>query len=174
MTSKLDERFGRCEKPGRPFSREEQNLKPQTLFSLSADSASHIDQLIRASQRGNRNKFSCSAVSDFTIIWLVTESGNILVSFEEGVLNTGNSVTHFPLPTALKKAATNDPDYIRLGHPALVSAQAARIGGEIFCQLNEDPPQWYISNRSGRYGIGLNRTEQQLQNVAEEFDKVGI
>jgi hypothetical protein len=84
----------------------------------------------------------------------------------------GDSPSHFPLPTALKRALPTD--YVRLGHPALVGGKAARIGGEIFCKLDKTQPRWYISNGSGRYGVALKRTEEQLANVAEEFAKLGI
>lgn len=171
MSDDLDAKFGRCEAPVR-FNNDEATLAPRSLFTLDHYSARHIVDLVRVSQRQIHN-FSCFPFNDFTMLWLVSGGGEILIAIEEGVYRGGNLVeavgpTLFPLPNAIKS------EYVKLGHPALVGCQPARIGGEIICDLEEDPPQWYITNRSGRYGLNLGRTPQQLANVAGEFLIHGI
>lgn len=115
--------------------------------------------------------FACFPFVDFTILWLVNATGEILVAIEEGVRDEGRfsgDTSLFPLPNVIKS------DYVKLGHPSLVGCEAARIGGELVCDLEVNPPQWYLTNRSGRYGLNLGRTEEQLANVADELGKLGI
>jgi hypothetical protein len=171
MSAQLDAQFGRCEAPVR-FNDDEEQWRPRTMFVLDRSTAHRIGNLIEISRRDS-SQFPSLVFSDFTILYLVADRGDILIAIEEGVPRTqafsrSESPALFPLPNAIKSA------YIKLGHPALVGCQPARIGGEIICDLDETPPQWYISNRSGRYGLNLGRTPQQLANVAEEFAKYGI
>jgi hypothetical protein len=114
----------------------------------------------------DKSNFSCFPFNHFAILWVVNQSGEVLIAIEEGIVaKDGNSIV-FPLPKAVALA------YSKLGHPTLVGCQPARIGGEIFCDLGED--MWYINNKSGRYGVNLGRTPQQLENVAAMFAQFGI
>jgi hypothetical protein len=106
--------------------------------------------------------------NEILIIWLVDTIGRLRFSIEELVL--------FGVPRGIPKHqkcelhATAD----KLGHPALVGGANARIGGEIFFDPTADPPNWFINNKSGRYGLHPSRTSVHLDNVAHQFAKYGI
>lgn len=172
MTSQLDAQFGRCVEPARLNAAEATRL-PSTLFLLSNETASYLSRLIEMSR--DRSRFSHFPFDDFAILWVVNEKGEILVALEEAVVDGSSKI--FPLPKNLASAYSElgrIPVYSKLGHPALVGCQAARIAGEIICDLYEDPSVWYLNNRSGRYGVNVGRTPQQLANVAAEFAQFGI
>jgi hypothetical protein len=126
----------------------------------------------------DRSRFSCFPFEDFAILWVVNDEGEVLIALEEGILaeQDGGPIS-FPLPKNLASAYSKlgqAPVYSKLGHPALVGCQPARIAGEIICDLDENPSLWYINNRSGRYGVNVGRTPQQLANVAAVFAQFGI
>jgi hypothetical protein len=163
--SGLDAKFGPCVEPVY-FNDAERSIVQLTIFELDAPSARRIARFIEMSK--DKGRFSIYPFVDFSLLWLVTEYGEIRIAVEEGVLPESTSgEKRFPLPNAIKR------NYVKLGHPALVQGAHARIGGEIGCDLETDPAQWYITNRSGRYGVNLGRTEAQLANVAAEFAKLG-
>ena len=175
MASSLDAQFGACLAPGR-CSQEEADLQPLTMFILRQDTASRITDLITISQK-DPQRFPCFPFDDFTILYVVDSKGQIIVAIEEAALPRHSQRSKlFPLPKVLHEEyrTQNPPLYSKLGHPALVGAQPARIGGEIRCDFGRKPPGWYITNGSGRYGVNLGRTPQQLINVAAEFAKYGI
>jgi hypothetical protein len=116
----------------------------------------------------NKHRFSCFPFRHFAILWVVNESGEILIAIEEGIFAGQN----FPLPKTL--VSTRAMAYSKLGHPALVDCKPARIAGEIMCDLEDGAGEWYINNRSGRYGVNVGRTLEQLVNVADEFARFGI
>jgi hypothetical protein len=164
MTAQLDAQFGQCV-PAVVYPAE-QNYQPSTLFLLSASTAPRIRQFVTMSS--DRHRFSCFPFAEFAILWAVNAEGEILIAIEEGVLTERNSL--FPLPKTLAAKRV----YSKLGHPTLVNRQPARIAGEIICDLGVNHAEWYINNRSGRYGVNVGRTAQQLHNVAVEFAKFGI
>jgi hypothetical protein len=109
----------------------------------------------------DKSRFSCFPFEDFAILWVVNDKGEILIALEEGILaeQDGGSIS-FPLPKNLASAYSKlgqAPIYSKLGHPALVGCQPARIAGEIICDLDENRSLWYINNRSGRYGVNVGR-----------------
>jgi len=172
MTDFLDARFGLCVEPIRLNGAEETHL-PSTLFHLSGETALCLTRLIEMSRV--QSKFSHFPFDDFAILWVVNEKGEILIALEEAVVD--GSTKNFPLPKNLASAYTElgrPPGYSKLGHPALVGGAAARIAGEIICDLGQNPGVWYINNRSGRYGINVGRTPKQLANAAAEFAQLGV
>jgi hypothetical protein len=170
MTANLDAQFGHCVTPVR-INIAEGNHYPSTLFSLNGQTAPRLRRFIDMSSE--RDRFANFAFQDFAILWVVNASGEILIAIEEGVVLYGTEVT-FPLPIVLGPSLAQIPSYSKLGHPALVACQGARIAGEILCDFDQNSSQWYINNRSGRYGLNLGRTPQQLANVATEFAQFGI
>jgi hypothetical protein len=165
MTAQLDAQFGQCVAPALVYPAE-QNYQPSTLFWLNVLTAPRIKQFMTMSL--DTHSFSCFPFGEFAILWAVNANGEIAIAVEEGVLSGPNSL--FPLPKTLARTRA----YSKLGHPTLVNRQPARIAGEIICDLGVTPREWYINNNSGRYGLNLGRTVQQLQNVAAEFAMLGI
>jgi hypothetical protein len=68
------------------------------------------------------------------------------------------------------------PDgYEKLGHPALILAGKARIGGELLWDVPENSkPRWIVSNKSGRYGIRDDIKAQHIDNIAKKFKTLGV
>jgi hypothetical protein len=110
-------------------------------------------------------------MNDVIFIWVVDRTGEIFVATEELVLDY--------LPTWLVKHQTMrlTRGENKLGHPALISCEAGRIGGEIkFLRASQTRKNdlWVINNGSGRYGLHPNRTEKHLSNVAARFLSFGM
>ena len=154
----LDEAFGEIVVPARVDALE-QLLRPHSLTELNENTAGAIGGLLLAVEQ--RCAVSTFLTTSTTILWLVDADGKILLAVEEAVSIADHDSrhplhTHFPLL----------PDMAKLGHPALVGAAPARIGGEIYFDDGTTPGVWVLTNKSGRYGINLRRKHSHLESVA--------
>lgn len=107
-----------------------------------------------------------------TFLWLVDEAGELRLGIEEAVSRSDNSVS-VPLAGGLKRVL-KESDWEPQGHPAMVSARSARIGGELFYDDSVNPAGWLLNSKSGRYGANLGRTVEHLENAARFFVKLGL
>ena len=162
----LDSLFGLSVSPAK-VGPKERELLPRSLHTLDEASAPLLRELISVTQRGLG--VSQYVYCELPILWIVNEGGKILFSLEEIVDNQTNE---FALPRLRNYKIGSQ--YARLGHPSLVSAEPARIAGEIIFDIRADEPCWYITNGSGRYGIGHDRTDLHLNEVCRRFSQYGI
>lgn len=162
----LDEHFGPLIPPRGTVERWEREFKPVSLSCLNAKSAKFLkeamDEILAGWLVGK------VLTDDVLIIWLVDRDGEVRFAVEELVHDgrgTGRP-KHQTLPLT-----TTSP---KLGHPALIDAERARIGGEIYLDWRVDPARWIINNKSGRYGRHSSRKREHLANVARKFKAHGI
>lgn len=160
----LSMKFGEAIKP-RYNSEAEEKVRPCSAHVLDENSSSVLGNYIEISQ--SNNFLMKLVVGSGFMLWLVSENGEIHFSFEE-VVNPKNGSFLY-----IRQRADKSPPYgNKLGHPALVGAKPARIGGEIY--YDEDLEGWMITNQSGRYGYNRPHTYDLLQNVANVFASHGI
>jgi hypothetical protein len=110
-------------------------------------------------------------VNDMVFIWVVDRDGEIFLAAEELVLD---SLPKYIVKHQDLRLTKNEN---KLGHPALISCQPGRIGGEIkylHRDQNRERSVWIINNGSGRYGVTPDRTERQLTNVNSRFAALGM
>ena len=105
------------------------------------------------------------------ILWLIDEEGNCWFCIEE-MYKADAQNTVFPRLNEIEYPS----GYEKLGHPSLISAGKARIGGEILLTQHDDGEThyWTISNKSGRYGIREDISSDNLQNVTDLFSNFGV
>lgn len=135
--------------------------KPRSLTTLNKKSADALLQLVDIA------KFNLTkpAADSIIFLWVINDKGEMLIAAEElsgNFLANGNAI--------IRPTQTNLP---ALGHPCLVDGQPARIGGE----LNYYDGHWYLTNKSGRYGLGrwpMSESRKYLGNVAALLQKFGI
>lgn len=162
IANMLDERFGETVDPHRA-TYYERLFAPVSLIKIESPEIVHFLKFMESVDKSHY--FSSFQEEEFTLIWLVDVLGNIRIAIEEAVPPPGPSQQRqFPAPKAIARLCN------RLGHPALVSADPARVGGEIYY----DNGEWIINNRSGRYGLNLGRQKKHLDHVALSFEAVGI
>lgn len=165
----LDSIFGMLIEPqSNKIEKVEREIFPRSLTKLDKDSASLLHTLIDATEKGLL--VSQYVYNDLPILWIVDSIGDVYFAIEEVVC----AKTHqfkFARTGSIKELPK---DSVRLGHPALIGAKPGRIGGEIIYDTGSKFPAWYITNKSGRYGVLGGRTETHLQNVADTFKKYGI
>ena len=102
---------------------------------------------------------------EFPILWVLDCNGNIFFAVEE-VVDSATKETKCPLPRKLKVPINHE----KIGHPSLLDGVKARIGGEIL--FDEANNQWYIFNKSGRYGKKDSTQNFHLENDARLFKKI--
>ncbi len=167
----LDLQFGVAIEPVRNFSGVavyawENDYQPDSLTRLTRTSAERLkgllDEIRRGSAAGN------VLVNDIIFLWVGDDPGAIWFALEE--------MFHDGVPTGRPKYQTFEPTagIAKLGHPALISAQKGRIGGEIYLNPDAATPAWIFNNRSGRYGRHKSRTFRHLKNAANQFRSFGI
>lgn len=102
--------------------------------------------------------------SKVPILWLVRHDGTIALALEEVVDQSGDyaGLYHRGLYSGSRK----------LGHPALAGTKffEARIGGELI-MVHKD---WWITNRSRRYGLSARVSATHLENVRLRFEELGV
>jgi len=161
----LDQAFGVCLAPSR-VDDVETIYKPKSLHRLDAESAKLMKRLIDVTEEGLR--VTRYVYSELPLLWVVDGRGDIWFSLEEVVDRDGNYL--FPKPSRVPVATPSK----KLGHPSLIGGEQGRIGGEILYDTGAAPPRWFITNRSGRYGVRAGRTPEHLANVARMFGAYGI
>ena len=168
--TELDVRYGEC-RVAENVTEAERLIRPESLTKLDEVSAASISAIMVAATSGvNLVK---GLFAHLPMLWVVDRHGDIFVALEEVV-----SVDTFRFLRPKSRRDNMDPiTETRLGHPALVDERCeARIGGELLY----DPgwgvqyEGWYITNASGRFGIGKGPTNDHLRNVASEFGRLGI
>ena len=162
----LDVLFGEALPPLR-VDRLEETLEPRSLHQLDTASAGLLGQLMAVTERGLG--VTRYVYCELPILWIVDQGGKIWFSIEEIVKS---ETQEFVSPRL--RNATVEKAYQRLGHPALIGAAAGRIGGEILFDINGEPPSWFITNGSGRYGLLPGRQPSHLSNVSGKFAGFGI
>lgn len=162
----LDKKYGIVVLPTRRTA-SEVSFRPKSVFEFDDEGSCRLKNLIDLVE--DEYYFSYCLYSDFTILWLIDRGGKLIISLEETLID-GQSSGSYPLPRFVDRQ--NPIRERKLGHPALVGGEGARIGGE----LKYDPMRkdWYLSNASGRYGVNLGRTEEQLEEVAKLFRNRGF
>lgn len=170
-TASLDDlatKYGKAVPPAY-FDNIEKFKFPDSRQLLEASSAAHLRSYLDSARHGLLvpQIVHQSAI----ILWLIDESGSCWFCIEEMYKADSNN-TVFP--------RLNEIDYPKgyekLGHPSLVSAKKARIGGEIVWSSGADGhgPRWRLSNKSGRYGIRADISRDNLNNACELFEKLGV
>lgn len=144
----------------------EASARPKSLQGLGAASAPTLKSYMECATSGLLLPQVVHARSP--ILWVVSESGELLFSLEEVIDASGHY--SYPLPRGLHLPQ----GYAKLGHPALLAGGRGRIGGELTFDDSEPPGKWVLTNKSGRYGLVPDRTETQLRNVAELCSEHGI
>lgn len=162
----LDALFGMLVSPGK-VDPKEKSVLPRSLQKLETTSGGLLRQLMEVTER--HLGVSAYVYCELPILWIVDDRGEVWFSLEEVV---NEETDEFAIPRLRDSAVANG--YARLGHPSLVSANAARIAGEILFDVRADKPSWYITNASGRYGIGHDRREEHLVEVRRLFEEFGI
>lgn len=166
LNSELDLMFGPPRPPGET-RRGESKSKPKSLMMLDDQAAAFLDSVISGSRSGV--PLSETILRHTYFLWIVDLDGQIFVALEEAhELDPLTGMVRMVHPL-LKGVQVDDRDTV-LGHPALVDAMPARIAGEIYYDHGID--RWYISNKSGRYGMGPDRKESNLKAVADLFNKL--
>lgn len=171
----LDDTYGSLIAPqprpvsGQAYDSWESAYAPASLIRLGVESAETMRALVDHVAAGC--PINTTLINDVIFIWVVDRTGEIFVATEELVLDY--------LPTWLVKHQTMrlTRGENKLGHPALISCEAGRIGGEIkFLRASQTRKNdlWVINNGSGRYGLHPNRTEKHLSNVAARFLSFGM
>jgi len=168
----LDNLYGTCRVPG-PVDTCERLLRPGSWFKLDEAGAQALKELSGLA-RGDFYLSHC-LYSEFTVLWLIDRHGDLLIALEEALSdfdqNNPEVAKKYPLPRFLPWRALGIP---RLGHPALVLGGEGRIGGELDYKSEPGGGKWYLSNKSGRFGIGSDRSQEHLEHVAKIFRRHGI
>jgi hypothetical protein len=136
-------------------------------YELNQASARQLSKLLSTAAEGG---FLLSIATAVTIIWVVTERGDMVFALEETIEVGGKS--RRPRMRGVPLDGTVKP----LGHPLLVDGATARIAGELRLDTTAIDGQlvWILNNRSGRYGLHNTRTQMHLENVAELLRRYGI
>lgn len=163
--SSLDVQFGECKEPGQ-VGQYEARFVPSSCFHFNKSTAGRLRAI--AATLDAELKISHCLYTDFTVIWLVNDVGALLIALDEVI--TDDEQHTFPLPRAVGSDARFRER--KLGHPSLVHGNAARIGGEL--NYEAVAGLWYLTNKSGRYGVNCGRTPLQLNEVAKIFEAQGF
>lgn len=162
----LDEKFGVCIPPGKVRDIESK-FKPVSYINFNNGGSNILKGLFDKTQSGCY--ISYCLYSEFTILWLINQEGELIVSIEEVVADE-DGAERYPLP---RRVPYDNPiRHRRLGHPSLVGGGVARIAGEL--SYEPETETWYLTNRSGRFGANVGRSPDQLEEVAKRFRDEGF
>lgn len=163
----LDKRYG-VAIPPKYWSNIEKFKKPASLQLLDPTTAPVLQAYLTTATDG----LEITRTNHQTIIllWLMDEEGQIWFCVEEAFKDDAE-ISVYPRLDGVKY-----PDgYEKLGHPSLILAAKARIGGELIWDIPEDSePRWMITNKSGRYGIREDIFPQHIDNIAKKFEDLGV
>lgn len=161
------DRFGLPVAP-KYFDNIERYRYPESRQRLDATSAGLLLKYMEAIDAGLR--FPDVIHQTAVILWLIDCDANVWFCIEEMYKEDSGSkilprIDNVEYPRG----------YEKLGHPALVLADKARIGGEIKRTSGlKTPSRWYISNKSGRYGIRPDIKLEHLEAANTVFGSYGI
>jgi len=142
-------------------------MTPRSLHKLDSFSASLLKELFDTAEQGlGTTRF---VYCELPILWVIDATGTLWFSIEEIV---EIATREFSWPRLRRTFVAEG--YEKLGHPALIGGFEGRIGGELLFDNEADPPCWYMTNRSGRYGLRPGRTAQHLANAAKLLAGYGI
>jgi hypothetical protein len=137
---------------------------PRSMSTLTNRSAGELKALMQSVCSSFRiDQF---LLLDVIILWLVNQDGDVLFAIEEAVLDGA------PLDVPRHRRAEHKIGKEKLGHPALVAGQKARVAGEIYYDPRGNA--WIINMRSGRYSTSAGRSPKHLDNVREKFAEYAI
>lgn len=162
----LDELFGSViTPPAHKVAKEERSKRPLSLGTLTTQTASQLQELMRSAETGlGVCRFVYARVP---ILWVADRRGDIRIAVEE-VYETTELEYLGPRATSYSLTVNE----FRLGHPSLLDDAAGRIAGEIIFDTGDE--LWKITNASGRYGLRPGRSEAHLRNVCTVFRNHGI
>lgn len=112
---------------------------PASSDILDQQTARTLQTLMSASI----DKRGAMLLSAIPMLWLVDESGKIIIALEDVVQRDTGEVV-FPRPSKMHVLPV---DCGKRGHPALVSGGAGRIGGELSFDRKLD--EWVLTNNPG-------------------------
>lgn len=150
------------------YSNIERLKKPESLQKLNMETAPTLQRYLSTATEG----LGITQTNHKTIIllWLMDEEGALWFCVEEAFKDNAETTVYPRLD-----GVTYPDGYEKLGHPSLISAAKARIGGELIWDTPEDcDPKWIVSNKSGRYGIREDITARHLDNIVKKFDEFGV
>lgn len=152
----------------------EQDNSPHSLVKLEVNSASDLMKLMEIATLSW--KAGETILQSVNILWVVDEFGDIYFAIEELFFNIDDEYEDLNIPLPRYVNALSSQKIDKLGHPSLVARddKHARIGGEIYLETRTGLPVWHISNKSGRYGFGSDRTEKHLNEAKRNFQSYGI
>lgn len=163
----MNNRYGAATKP-KYHDNIERHKRPASLQKLDHDSASILEEYLRSARCG----LLIPRITHQTIVmlWVIDESEDCYFCIEE-MYKSDSEITVFP-----RLDGVGYPQgFEKLGHPSLVGAEKARIAGEIIWSGGAgNAGSWVISNKSGRYGIRPDISEQNLINAKALFGSFGI
>ncbi|MDP9836172.1 hypothetical protein J2T09_000914 [Neorhizobium huautlense] len=167
----LDELFGAAVPPQAHGLRPGESILPPQSLTLIGGEALSAGSLafMLAVQRGcNASAFLSEST---TLLWIIDKEGTLRIAIEEA-FDINQDERRIPFINQLKATLLQD-GWNKLGHPALLdSDKLGRIGGEVV--YLPDDYVWEINNLSGRYGLGLDRCEQHLENAAFLLREYGL
>jgi hypothetical protein len=150
------------------FDNIERYRHPDSRQELNASSAALLLKYLTAVESGLL--FPRVIHQSAVILWLVDVSGAIWFCVEE-VYKEDSGTKILPRIDNV----VYPKGYEKLGHPALVLAKKARIGGEIrWSGKSQASRRWIISNKSGRYGIRPDIKRNHLEAANSVFQSFGI
>lgn len=164
----LSGRFGEAVPPAY-FDNIEKFKTPDSKQLLDGNSAILLKSYLESAVQGLL--FPQVVHQTAIILWLIDEGGNCWFCIEE-MFKADARNTVFPRLNEIEYPN----GYEKLGHPSLISAGKARIGGEILLAKDADAATYYwtISNKSGRYGIREDISAGNLQSARDLFASFGV
>ncbi|WP_375566919.1 hypothetical protein [Oceaniradius stylonematis] len=122
------------------------------------------------------NEFLRLFFTQATILWVIDRVGDCYLGIEETLpgfhevgANDYSAVERF----ASQRFSPDSLRHEKIGHPALVGCDWARIGGELLLDGDDSLGwHWVINAKSGRYGKG--RSEENLENAKSMIEKLGV
>ncbi|WP_137151003.1 hypothetical protein [Devosia sp. FKR38] len=167
VTSKnLDDAYGEVRPAARVDPAELSNL-PGTRQRLDENSGPVLRRYMQSAIDGVL--LSVVLHRTIPILWAIDEEGSFWFALEE-VIDTATAGYLFPFARDLLLKTTQ----AKLGHPAVVGATKARLGGEIYFDDGLDPPAWVLNNKSGRFGYGEGRRKEHLNSAHSDLAVHGI
>lgn len=163
----LDELYG-VAVPPKYWSNIEKYKTPASLQKLDHSTAPVLQTYLATATDGL--EITRTNHQTIVLLWLMDEDGQIWFCVEEAFKDDAE-ISVYP-----RLDGVEYPEgYEKLGHPALILAQKARIAGELIWDVPEsEDPRWMITNKSGRYGIRDDISPQHVDNVAKLFGDLGV
>lgn len=146
----------------------ERRAVPASLCQLTVAGADILRHYMQMVER--ENQLGRVMMHRAYMLWLIDAEGRLWFALEE-VVDEQSLDLRFVMNLAVDQLPAAAA---KLGHPALIGGGPARIGGEIVFARRDGRPIWFLSNKSGRYGIVPGRTSAHLDRARALFQSMGI